>query len=79
MLQLGPLFGISASAADRVVDHIAPLLALAPVRGQRLVDTVLIVDSTPVPSGDRSVAVYRMNYRSTSTGRSLSPSTSCLA
>ncbi|CAL9662802.1 hypothetical protein SUDANB126_07086 [Streptomyces sp. enrichment culture] len=32
MRQLGPLFGISKPAADRGIDHIAPLPALAPVR-----------------------------------------------
>jgi hypothetical protein len=44
MRQLGPLFGISKSAADRVIDHIAPLLALAPVRGRHAADT-------PTPPG----------------------------
>jgi hypothetical protein len=28
MRQLAPLFGISKSAADRIIDHIGPLLAL---------------------------------------------------
>lgn len=49
MRQLGPRFGISKSAAGRVIDHIAPLLALAPVRRRHPSDTVLIVDSRPGP------------------------------
>ncbi len=32
MRQLGPLFGVSHSAAHRVIDTVGPLLALAPVR-----------------------------------------------
>jgi hypothetical protein len=36
MRQLGPLFGVSHSAAHRVVDSIGPLLALAPVRKRRI-------------------------------------------
>lgn len=28
--QLAPLFGVSKSAADRIIDHIGPLLALRP-------------------------------------------------
>lgn len=31
--QLDPLFGISKSAADRIIDHLGPLLALQPRRG----------------------------------------------
>ncbi|MBM0257096.1 transposase family protein, partial [Micromonospora sp. 4G55] len=32
MRQIGPLFGVSHSAAHRVIDTLAALLALAPVR-----------------------------------------------
>ncbi len=32
MRQIGPLFGVSHSAAHRVIDTLGPLLALAPVR-----------------------------------------------
>ncbi|MFE2186417.1 transposase [Streptomyces sp. NPDC059455] len=63
MRQLGPLFGISKSAADRVIDHIAPLLALAPVRHRHPADTLLIVDGTLVPTRDRGVAASSKNYR----------------
>lgn len=63
MRQLGPLFGVSKSAADRVIDHIAPLLALAPVRGRHPEGTVLIVDGTLVPTRDRSIAASSKNYR----------------
>lgn len=45
MRQLAPLFGISKSAADRIIDHIGPLLALRQ-RNQFRKDTVLIVDGT---------------------------------
>lgn len=31
MRQIGPLFGVSHSAAHRVIDTLGPLLALAPV------------------------------------------------
>ncbi|WP_193475499.1 transposase family protein [Streptomyces griseomycini] len=63
MRQLGPLFGISKSAADRVIDHIAPLLALTPVRRRHPAGTVLIVDGTLVPTRDRSVAASSKKYR----------------
>ncbi len=63
MRQLGPLFGISKSAADRVIDDIAPLLALAPVRRRHPAGTVLIVDGTLVPTRDRSIAASSKNYR----------------
>ena len=54
MRQIGPLFGVSHSAAHRVIDSIGPLLALAPVR--RRVDQVAIVDGTLVPTRDRRLA-----------------------
>lgn len=41
--QIGPLFGVSHSAAHRVIDTVGPLLALAPVRKRRT-DAVAIVD-----------------------------------
>jgi hypothetical protein len=37
--QLAPLFGVSKSAADRIIDHLAPSLALQPRRRFRK-DTV---------------------------------------
>lgn len=59
MWQLGSPFEISNSAADRVIDHIAPLLALAPARRRHPSSTVLIVDGTH----DRSVVASSKNYR----------------
>jgi hypothetical protein len=53
--QVAPLFGESKSAADRILDHLAPLLAISPARRPRK-DTVYIVDGTLVPTRDRSIA-----------------------
>jgi hypothetical protein len=61
--QIAVLFGISKSAAGRVVDHLAPLLALAPITHAHGSDTVLIVDGTLVPTHDRSVSASSKNYR----------------
>ena len=61
--QVAPLFGISKSAAGRVVDDLAPLLALSPVARKHGPDTVLIVDGTLVPTHDRSVSASSKNYR----------------
>jgi hypothetical protein len=60
--QVAPLFGISKSAADRILDHLAPLLAISPARRPRK-DTVYIVDGTLVPTRDRSIAASSKNYR----------------
>ncbi|GGT20220.1 hypothetical protein GCM10010207_19340 [Streptomyces atratus] len=62
MRQLAPLFGISKSAADRIVDHLGPLLALQPGKRFRR-GTVLIVDGTLVPTRDHAVAEQSKNYR----------------
>jgi hypothetical protein len=62
MRQIGPLFGVSHSAAHRVIDAIGPLLALAPVQRRRL-DQVSIVDGTLVPTRDHTVAARSKNYR----------------
>lgn len=59
--QLAP-FGVSKSAADRVIDHLGPKLALPPRRRFRA-NAVLIVDGTLVPSRDHSVAEQSKNYR----------------
>ncbi len=60
--QLAPLFGISTSSADRIIDHIGPLLALK--QRQRFhPDTVLIVDGTLVPTRGHSIAEQSKNYR----------------
>lgn len=53
--QLAPLFGVSKSAADRIIDHLAPALALQQRKRFRK-DTVLIVDGTLVPTRDHTVA-----------------------
>jgi len=60
--QLAPLFGISKSAADRIIDRLAPLLALRP-RLRFRKGTVLIVDGTLVPTRDHAVAEQSKNYR----------------
>jgi len=60
--QLAPLFGISKSAADRIIDHLGPSLALQPRRRFRK-DTVLIVDGTLVPTRDHTIAEQSKNYR----------------
>lgn len=62
MRQIGPLFGVSHSAAHRVIDTIGPLLALAPVRKRRA-DQVAIVDGTLVPTRDHRLAAPSKNYR----------------
>jgi hypothetical protein len=61
--QIALLFGISKSAVDRVIDQVAPLLALAPVRKKHSPDTVLIVDGMLVPTYDRTVTASSKNYR----------------
>jgi hypothetical protein len=62
MRQIGPLFGVSHSAAHRVIDALAPLLALAPVR-KRPVERIAIVDGTLVPTPDHRLAARSKNYR----------------
>jgi hypothetical protein len=60
--QFAPAFGISKSAADRIVDRLGPLLALHPRKRFRK-DTVPIVDGTLVPTRDHTVAERSKNYR----------------
>jgi hypothetical protein len=62
MCQIAALFGISKSAADRMIDHLGPLLALQPRKRFRK-HTVLIVDGTLVPTRDHTVAEQSKNYR----------------
>ncbi|MDQ0790376.1 hypothetical protein QFZ64_005873 [Streptomyces sp. B3I8] len=62
MRQLAPLFGVSRSAADRIIDNLGPMLALQP-RKRFAKDTVLIVDGTLVPTRDHSIAERSKNYR----------------
>ncbi|MFC9399139.1 transposase [Streptomyces sp. NPDC057027] len=60
--QLAPLFGISKSAAGRIVRQVGPLLAFQPRKRFRK-DTVLIADGTLVPTRDHTVAERSKNYR----------------
>lgn len=60
--QLAPLFGISKSAADRVIDYLGPSLALQQ-RKRRRGGTVLIADGTLVPTRDHTTAERSKNYR----------------
>lgn len=60
--QLAPLFGVSKSAADRIIDHLGPRLALQP-RKRFAKDAVLIVDGTLVSTRDHTVAEQSKNYR----------------
>ncbi|WP_406176871.1 transposase [Streptomyces canus] len=60
--QLAPLFGVSKSAANRIIDDIGPRLALQHRRRYRR-DTVLIVDGTLVPTRDHTIAEQSKNYR----------------
>ncbi|MBN3933305.1 transposase [Streptomyces verrucosisporus] len=60
--QLAPLFGVSKSAADRIIAHLGPALALQPRKRYRK-NTVLIVDGTLVPTRDHTVAEQSKNYR----------------
>lgn len=62
MRQLAPLFGVSKSAADRIIHHLGPILALRP-RKRFAKDTVLIVDGILVPTRDRTIAAQSKNYR----------------
>lgn len=62
MRQLAPLFSVSKSAADRVIDDLGPRLALHP-RRRFAKDAVLIVDGTLVPTRDHKVAEQSKNYR----------------
>jgi hypothetical protein len=62
MRQIGPLFGISHSAAHRVIDTLGPLLALAPAV-RRSPDQVTIVDGTLIPTRDHRLAAPSKNYR----------------
>jgi Helix-turn-helix of DDE superfamily endonuclease len=60
--QLAPLFGVSKSAANRIIDHLGPQLALKQRQRFRK-DTVLIVDGTLVPTRDHTIAEQSKNYR----------------
>jgi hypothetical protein len=72
MRQIGPLFGVSHSAAYRAIDTLGPLFALAPVR-RRPQDQVAIVDGTLIPTRDHQLARKSKNHRYSATCKS--PST----
>jgi hypothetical protein len=61
--QIALLFGISKSAVDRVVNHLAPLLTLTPATTPHSPETVLIVDGMLVPTYDRDITASSKNYR----------------
>jgi hypothetical protein len=60
--QLAPLFGVSKSAAIRIIGHLGPSLAFQPRQRFRK-GAVLIVDGTLVPTRDHAVAEQSKNYR----------------
>ncbi|MEV7681979.1 transposase [Streptomyces sp. NPDC088341] len=62
MWQLALLSGMSKSAADRIINHLGPMLAYQP-RERFAKDTVLIVDGTVVPTRDHSIAERSKNHR----------------
>ncbi|WP_432987274.1 transposase family protein [Dactylosporangium sp. CA-233914] len=62
MRQLGPLFGVSHSAAHRVIDSLGPLLTLLPVR-RRPAKQIAVVDGTLIPTRDHRLAAQSKNYR----------------
>ncbi|MDQ0578160.1 transposase [Streptomyces rishiriensis] len=53
---------MSKSAADRIIDHLGPTLALQRRKRFRR-DAVLIVDGTLVPTRDHSIAEQSTSYR----------------
>ncbi|MFJ6251727.1 MULTISPECIES: transposase [unclassified Streptomyces] len=60
--QLAPPFGVSKSAAGRIIDHLGPMSALR-LRRRFAKDTVLIVDGALVLSRDHTIAERSKNYR----------------
>lgn len=76
--QLAPLFGVSKSAADRIIDYLGPMFALQP-RKRFAKDTMLIVDSTLVPTRDHTVAERSESYRYSTTHQAVIDADSRLA
>ncbi|WP_189034808.1 transposase [Nocardia rhizosphaerihabitans] len=62
MRQLAAVFGISKSAAARVIEDLGPALTLRP-RARFPRGAVLIVDGTLVPTRDHNLAAQSKNYR----------------
>ncbi|GAA4335145.1 hypothetical protein GCM10023086_67420 [Streptomyces venetus] len=75
--QLAALFGISKSAAARIINDLGPRLALHQRRRYRK-DTVLIVDGTLVPTRDHTVAEQSKNYRYSTDHQVVIDADSCL-
>nr|WP_329163759.1 transposase [Streptomyces anulatus] len=67
----------SEFAADRVIRHLGPLLALRPRKRFRK-NTVLIVDGTLVPTRDHTVAEQSKNYRYSTNHQVVVDADSCL-
>ena len=61
--QVALLFGISKSAAGRVVDHLTPLLALAPIKRGPRAGHRADRGRNLVPTHDRNMSVSSKNYR----------------
>jgi len=64
--QIAPLFGVSKSAAGRILSALNPLLGLEKTTPAHPPDKVLIVDGTLVPVHDAKVANSSKNYRRSS-------------
>ncbi len=62
MRQIAVLFGTSKSAADRIIDDLAPKFTIRP-RQRFAPGTVLIVDGTLIPTRDHAVAAKSKDYR----------------
>lgn len=79
MRQLAPLFGVSKSAADRVIDRLGPRLALRPRQRFRK-GTVLVLSSRTAAPRERLAFQPGKRHTITRTSRSaLASSTSSLA
>ncbi len=59
--QIAALFGTSKSTAARIIDDLAPELALRP-RKRFAPEAVLIVDGRPVPTRDHALAAKSRNH-----------------
>ncbi|BCJ33918.1 hypothetical protein Athai_14210 [Actinocatenispora thailandica] len=59
--QIAPLFGVSKSAAGRIVDHLAPHLVLESQTRRHRPAAVLIVDGTLLPTHNRSMSARSKN------------------
>ncbi|SCE20325.1 Helix-turn-helix of DDE superfamily endonuclease, partial [Streptomyces sp. IgraMP-1] len=63
MRQLAPLFGVSKSAADRIIDHLGPMLALQPRNAIRQGHRAHRGRHTRSPPGIHTIAERSKNYR----------------